>query len=496
MPVDFSLVPSSAAASATYIEQVPERRSKTAAVLPQKILFFAQYNTGKTPVANVPVKILSLGDIQTRAGRGSMAAIMYEAITRTSGAVEIFWGPLVDNAGGVVATKTLTVAVTTVLAGTVSLYVAGRKITTAVTAGMTNAQIATAIAAAITANLDCSMTAEATTNVVTLTARNKGLAPQGINIALDLESDDLAAEPSGVSIAIANVTAGTTDPLLATALGLLGDMFYTVIASPYNSAVTLAEIDAAWTTRVGPDVKRPFIAIAGYADTLANFTSALSARNSPGVTMVPVEGSPSHPWEIAAVVAGLLARNNDARPGVPVRGYKLTGVRTNPAYANWTGAQKDSIVVAGGSWTKADATGAILIGDLVTTYKTNAQGVADAGDYWRFTSTLSNIQAKIYSIDYLINSSPYINAVILDDASISGKSYVVRPKTLKADLIGLVDSWVENGWTKNRAAVVAGIVVEIDSVNPTRLNCYVPDVIAAGLRIIAARYGWSLKSAS
>lgn len=143
-----------------------------------------------------------------------------------------------------------------------------------------------------------------------------------------------------------------------------------------------------------------------------------------------------------------------------------------------------------------DAYGNVSIGDLVTTYKTNAQGVADAGDYWRFTTALQNMQAKIYSIDALINSAPYLNAVIVDDESTSNKSYVVRPKTLKADLIGLVDSWIDNGWSKDRSTIVAGIVVEISTDNPTRLDAYVPDVMAAGLRIIAVKYGWSLKSAA
>lgn len=494
--IGFNIVPSSAVASATYIEQVPERRSKKAAKLPQKIIFPAQYNTGKSPVANIPVQILSLGDIQARAGRGSMAAIMYEATQRWGRAIDTYWIPLADEGAGVAATKTITVAVTTVLAGVHAIFVAGRKIPVAVTAGMTAAQIATAIAAAVNADLDCAMTASANAAVVTLTARHKGAYGNALSVVLDLDTDDIKAEPSGVTLTIAAGATGATDPVLTTALGNLGDTFHTIIACPYTGAVSLTALETAWEARIAPDVKRPFIGLVGSVDTLANYTTALGSRNSPGTTFVPVEGSPNHPMEIAAVAAGLLGIKNDAAPGVPERGYKLTGIRGNASYPVWTGAQRNTVVAAGGSWTRMDAGGSVYLGDLVTTYKTNAQSVSDAGDCWRFTSTLSNVQAKIYSIDYLINSSPYVNAVIVDDASPSAKPYVIRPKTLKADLIGLVDSWIENGWSKNRAEIVAGIVCEIDDDNPTRLNVYVPDIIAAGLRIIAARYGWSLKSAA
>jgi phage tail sheath gpL-like len=495
MSIDFELVSQTAAATARYIEEKPEKRSSGAAKVPQRVTFFAQFNAGKTPTVNIPVQILSLGDIQTRAGRGSMAALMYKSIASVSGNVDIYWCPLADDAAGVVATKTITVTGPATSAGTSAIFIAGIKVKVAVAKSDTAAAIATAIAAAINANLDLPMTASSTDEVVTLTARNKGAAGQLINLSQDLDTGDSDSEPSGVTLVFANVTTGATDPSCAAALANLGDDWHTVLVNPFVSDTACDEFEASFITRIDPATKRPFVMIIGYVGTLSEYIAFLTARNSPATTIVPVEGSPCHPWEIASVAAGLYARYKQSSPA-PLTGRVLTGIRGNSAYVNWTGAQREVVVADGGTWTRLDSTGSVHLGDLVTTYKTNDLGVADAGDTWRFTDTVSNMQAKIYSIDALIASEPYVRAVVVDDDSPSSKSYVVRPKTLKAALIALVDSWIDEAWSKDRDAIVAGIKVEINADNAGRLDFYIPDVMAPGLRIIAAKYGWAFTAAA
>ncbi len=79
----------------------------------------------------------------------------------------------------------------------------------------------------------------------------------------------------------------------------------------------------------------------------------------------------------------------------------------------------------------------------------------------------------------------------------TGVDYAIRPKTVKAYAIKLIDElWIPRALTKNRDAVVAGIVSEIDSGNPNRINIQVPDDLAAGLKIIAAKLSWSFTAPS
>jgi phage tail sheath gpL-like len=51
--------------------------------------------------------------------------------------------------------------------------------------------------------------------------------------------------------------------------------------------------------------------------------------------------------------------------------------------------------------------------------------------------------------------------------------------------------WEPLALTKEADAAVAGIRAEIDGTNPGRINLLIPDVHAAGLRIIAGRVQWS-----
>jgi phage tail sheath gpL-like len=95
-------------------------------------------------------------------------------------------------------------------------------------------------------------------------------------------------------------------------------------------------------------------------------------------------------------------------------------------------------------------------------------------------------------LDQLFNGSKYLQAIVVDDDSITNLSYVVRPKSVKQDIIKLIDElWMPLALSKQRDDIVENIVTEINSANPTRIDCFIPDILAAGLRIVAVRYEWS-----
>jgi hypothetical protein len=61
-----------------------------------------------------------------------------------------------------------------------------------------------------------------------------------------------------------------------------------------------------------------------------------------------------------------------------------------------------------------------------------------------------------------------------------------------ADPIQLIDElWMPLALSKQRDDIVENLVTEINSANPTRIDCFIPDILAAGLRIVAVRYEWS-----
>jgi phage tail sheath gpL-like len=494
MSISFDLVPSNAVASGVFVEQ-KYKRSGVPGPIPQRIAVFGQYNTGKTPTVNVAKNVTSADEAASMYGYGSMLHRMIKKLfdAMGAGAVDVDAFPLAAGTGAA-SGGTITISGTASAAGVISLYIAGDLVQVAVAASDSASTIAAAINAAINAATSLPVTAGVVGAVVTLTPRWVGLSANSITIRQDLGTGQASAEPTGVTVTIVALAGGATDPAIDTALGNFGDTWYTWVVTPYSTDTSLVMLEAAGEIRVGPGVKRPFAGVCGYTDTRANFLTWLNSRNSPWTTAIPVEGSPNLPGEIAASVVGKAAVSAQVNPARPFRTLALVGILPGTA-ANWTYAQRNAVEAAGGSSTFLAADGLVHIHDMVTTYVTNALGAVD--ESWRFTVTITNVQAKIYSLDQLFLSAPFDRAIVVDDEAVTGLEYAVSPKRVKAFVIGLIDGqWIPNAWSKNRDDIVAGIVAEIDESNPGRINVLVPDIIAVGLRIMAVKYQWSFAAAA
>jgi phage tail sheath gpL-like len=493
MSVSFSAVPSNAVASGVFIEQ-EYKRTGPAGPIPQRVAVLGQYNTGKTPTNNQAQAITSADEAASLYGRGSMLHRMARRLFAGIGAGTVLVDavPLAPGVG--TAAGTITVTGSSTSAGTLALYVGGERVAVAIANSTTEDDIAAAIAAAINANLDLPVTAGVVDNVVTLTARHAGLAGNQITVRKDIQSGDAGLEPTGPTVVIVALSGGTTDPDITTALANFGGTWYTWVVCPYNADASLDILEAAGVARIDPSVKRPFAGVVGYADTRANFLTWLDSRNSPWTTAVPVDSSPDHPAEIAAAAVGSCALSAQSEPARPFKTLALPGI-TAGNVAPWTYAQRNAVEAAGGSSTYLGADGVVRIHDLVTTYVTNALGAVD--ESWRFTVTITNVQAKIYSLDQLFLSAPFDRAVVVDDNAVTSKAFAVSPKRVKAYIIALIDSqWIPEAWSKDRDAIVAGIVCEINASNPGRIDVLVPDIIAVGLRIMAVKYQWAFSAAA
>lgn len=360
----------------------------------------------------------------------------------------------------------------------------------AIAASDATTAIATKIDAAINAALDLPVTSGVVSSTVTLTSRYKGVIANDIRIQRDLDAGDAAAEPAGFTATIAaTLTSGATNPDPTAALAALGGTWFTAIVCPYQDSTSIAAMEAAALVRAGSGVKMPFLSVFGYTGSKANYQTAVNARNSPYAMWLPAEDSPCLPQEVAACAGALYVSRQQSKPGSPMRGVSVVGIRAGQAAA-WTQADNEATVLKGGCTTRNLVDGSVATIDLATTYKTNTLGVVDpvyrfAGDW------IGNWQAKLYSLDALFNSDPFIDAVIVDDGSAATVSHALRPKTVKAYIINMIDGlWVPLALTKERDAVVAGLVVEINASNPGRIDVLIPDVFAAGLRIIATKVQW------
>lgn len=492
--IGFSFVPANAVASGVFVEQKNVRLSFGSLLIPQKIALLGQYNSDKTPVDYVPRLLTSADDAASLYGNGSMLHLMAIKAFAGHGTVPIYAFPLPDENLSVAAAGSITVANAATAAGTISLYIAGQKLSIPVANGTAHTAVATAIGAAINAKVSLPVTATVVGATVNLTSKWKGLSANGITIEVDLGTGEDELEPTGTTLTIVDMASGDVDPSIEDALAEFGDTWYTFVAMPYADNTNLDLLEALWTARIAPTIKRPFVGMVGTVATYANFVTALSSRNSPATTFIPVESSPNLICELAAAAAGVCAASAQANPAQPYKTLTLPGILAGAGVAPLTYAQKDALEQLGGSVVEPQTDGTVRIYDLVTTYTTNALGAAD--DAWRYPETIANVMAKIYSLDNLFTGTPFDRAIVVDDDAISGLDYAISPKRVKGFVIKLIDDlWIPNAWSKNRDDIVASVSAEINSGNAGRIDVELTDVIAAGLRIVAVKYNWTFQAA-
>ena len=490
--ITFAGVSNAAAASAVFVEQVPVRRSTGSPTLQRRVLIIGQYDKSKSPDVNKARLITSEAQAAELYGRGSVLAAMLGVQLQHAGGVPVYALPVADAAAGIKAVGSVTITGAATEVGTVSLYIAGVRVPVAVASGDNAAAVAAKIRDAVTANLDLPVVATVNTansDRVVLTARHAGTVGNDIAVSVNLaEGEKLPAGLAAVTVDLGATTAGANDPSLTNALENLGGLWYTDIVMPYRSTEALTAIESSGRTRAGAGVKRPFLAFVGYTGSYVDYLTAVKARNSQWVSWIPVHGSQTPAYLIAASAATVFSASQQATPGRPAKGLILPGVRASEnneqAYA-----QRDTAIKSGGSYTQNGTGGAVMLGDLATTKTTDAGGAIT--DEWRFAVTIPNLQFKINALEQTFLRPPFARAVVVADDGPPAPEYGVRPRTAKAYAIALIDDWVSRGLSTGRDAIVKNTVAEIDASNAGRINLSIPDTFAAGLRITAIKLEWA-----
>src|SRR5471032_469485 len=212
MTVPFSNIPSNLRVPLFYAEV--DNSQANSGTQTQRTLIIGQMTSSGAGVANIPVLGQGVSGAKLKGGLGSMLALMTAAYVASDDFGEVWFLPLADAAGAVAATGSVLVAGSPTATGVISLYIAGQLISLTVTTGEVAADIATALAALINSTPDLPVTAAAATATVTLTAKNKGLAGNEIDLRLNyLGAQSGEAIPAGLTLTLTPVTGGTTNPV-------------------------------------------------------------------------------------------------------------------------------------------------------------------------------------------------------------------------------------------------------------------------------------------
>lgn len=471
-----------------YVEFDATNATTGPAIKPYKALLVGQRLSTGTVAELLPTRVTSAAQAAEYFGLGSMLHVMAKGWFASNTSTELWVVAQDDDGAAVASQRTLTVTGPATAAGTVFLYIGGELTKIAVASGDTADDVAAAIEAALDLVVDLPFTAASATNVVTLTAKNKGVQANAIDIRFNYNPDE--ALPAGISIVVAQSVAGTTDPDIDAVWAVLGDEQYDVLGIGYNGSANLSSIDAELSDRWGPIRAIEGVAIVGASDTYANLVTLGSGQNSRFTSIVGAEASPSPPWRWAASVAALVARYGAQDPARPFKSLALAGILPPVLSARFDLLEREALIAEGMATWVVDAGGIVRISRLVTTYKETALGVPDKA--FQDVTTPLTLGYMRYSVRAAILSKYPRHKLADDDNEFGAGQSIATPSTIKAEMIALAQGWQSLGLLENLDQFVADLRVERDAQNVSRLNIYLPPDLVNGYLVTAATVAFRL----
>lgn len=486
MSLSFNAIPINIRTPGQYIEVDNSRAVQGLPAVRHKILVIGQRLSTGTVLAGVPTRILSAAQGEEFFGRGSMLAAMLAALKAANTYTECWAVALDDNGAGVQASGTLTLGGSPTEAGTLNVYIAGQLVQVAVVSAATTGSLATALAAAVVADTTLPVTASATGSVVTFTARHKGEVGNGLDVRLNYYSGERT--PKGLTATVVPLGSGTANPTAQVAITAIGDEQYHTLVVPYTDAANLTLVEALLASRFGPMVQKEGHAFAAAAGSHATVTTLGGGRNSPHLTIMGAGKSPTPTYAWAAVAGAVDAYEPD--PARPRQTLVLPGVLPQAIADRWTRDERNLALFDGISTTVVDAGGQVLIERLITTYQTNAFGVADIS--YLDVETLRTVAYLRYTVRARIASKYPRHKLAADGTLFGAGQAIVTPNTIRAELVALFMDWMDAGLAEGLEQFKRDLIVERSSTDPNRVDAIIPPDVVNQFRVFAAQVQFRL----
>ncbi len=453
----------------------------------QKGLLIGQVTTSNY---GVPRAIASADQAASLFGRGSF---LHRMALKAFNACP--WGDwtaigVADAADSTPATKTITITASNAGAGTLRVWVGSDCQDIGVTASESASDIATAIAAAFPSGGDYPMTGTHNSGVVTLTAKNKGTAGNGIYVAVDGN----IPLPSGVTAVVATGATGATDPTLTSTISAIADKTYNKVAVWLNDLGDELSTDIldrwGWQRQQHGYGFSAVNGTSGVGDTLG-YTALLGAASTYAAThwtwsclsLEPACKTPA--FEAAAGLCAVALRSDDVDPGLTIHGLALQGCPAADAGSQFTPKMRNDLLYAG--YTTCGDVGGILTVDRAVTRKTqNAYGSRDerqssAAKIWLCEWALNDLRATMeteYARCRLVNDGP-------------APEGCATPSMVRGTLIAWYEKLCRLGYAQDPETFAANVQVVRPTGDKNRLDALLPANLADNFEIFAPVLSYS-----
>jgi phage tail sheath gpL-like len=478
--ISFTSIPVGIRTPGSFIEFDNSRATRGLPALNHRILVIGQKLSTGTAGGNTVTRVYSAAQAETEFGRGSILAAMVAAVKIANPYTDCYAAAVNDNGAGVAATGSLTFGGPATAAGTLNIYVGGVRVQAPVTAGMTDAQLATAAAAAINANSQLQVTAVANAAVCELTFRHKGEAGNSYDVRLNYAFGEVT--PAGVTVVIAAMSGGTTNSSLAILIATIADEQYDTIILPFTDATSLTAIEAEMARRWGPMVQREGHVFAAVSGTVGQATTLGDSRNSPHLTIMAAGKSPTPPWIFAAVTGAVDAFEPD--PARPRQTLPLTGCLAPANSARPTREERNTMLGEGIATYTVDAGGIVRIERLVTTYQESPAGDPDVS--YLDIETVRTLAYMRATVRIRISSQFPRHKLADDGTAYAPGQAIVTPMEIRAELLHLARQWEAAGLLENFEQFRTDLVVERNATDRNRVDALIPPDLVNQFRVFAA----------
>lgn len=486
MSISFNSIPINIRTPGQYIEFDNSRAVQGLPAIRHKILVVGQRLPGSSVAAGVPVRILSAAQGEDAFGRGSMLAAMLNALKAANSYTECWAVALDDNPAGAAATGTITLSGSPTEAGTLNVYIGGQLVQVGVMSAATTGSLATALGAAVNADNTLPVTAAVVGSVVTLTAKHKGEVQSALDVRLNYFSGERT--PKGLNSALVPMSGGSANPDLQTMISAIGDEQYHTIIQPYTDAANLGKLETMLAQRFGPLVQKEGQAFTAVSGSHATCTTLGSTRNSPHVSILGAGRSPSPSYVWASVAGAVDAYEPD--PARPRQTLLLPGLLAPVIADRWTRDERNLALFDGVSTTVVDAGGQVLIERLITTYQSNAFGVADVS--YLDIETLRTIAYLRYTVRARI-ALKFPRHKLADDGTNYGNGQaIVTPNVIRAELVSLFMDWMDAGLAEGLEQFKRDLIVQRSSTDANRVDAIIPPDVVNQFRVFAAQVQFRL----
>lgn len=485
MTIGFKQIPANIRVPLFYAEVDPSRANTGS--INQRALVIGQITADGTATPNVPVICAGVEDAKDKGGVGSMLALMVDAYRKNDAFGELWMLPVEDDGAATAATGTIEVTAAPTAAGTVSLYIAGVRVTVGVAYDDTVNEVAAAINAAINAKTDLPVTATVATDTVTLEAKNAGAAGNDIDIRVNyLGTAGGEALPASLALTITGMSGGATNPTLTTALANLSDEPFDYIVCPYSDSTSLNAVSDllndttgrwSWSQQI---YGHCFSAKAGDLSALTTFGGA---RNNQHETVIGFDGSPTPPWAWASAIAAQAAVSSRADPGLPMQTLPLIGVLAPPIQSRFALTDRNTLLYTGVSTFAVAQDGTVSIENLITTYQENAFSQPD--DSYLQVETMFLLAYCLRRLARVVTSKYVRVKLAANGTRFAPGSSIVTPNIIKGDIIAEYRAMEYEGYVQKADLFKESIIVEQNASNPNRVDVLWPGVLINQLRIFA-----------